>query len=84
MKVRKKTDSYFKIKVNEFERKLITETFIEFNYNQAKTAEFLGINRNTLRSRLVEYGLIIERAYTRRSRGLTDNNKKPSFTFTKD
>lgn len=57
IKVRKNKQGYLQQSMNEVERKIITDAFEKNHSNQVKTAEFLGINRNTLRSRLVEYGL---------------------------
>ena len=39
----------------EIEKPLIYKTLKFFNGNQIKTAKILGINRNTLRSKIVKY-----------------------------
>jgi DNA-binding NtrC family response regulator len=52
---RKENNSLLKKMVGEFEREVIISTYQTHKENQVKTAKTLGINRNTLRSRLEEY-----------------------------
>jgi len=39
------------------EKRLMEEILIKTDYNKSKTAEMLGINRNTLKAKMKEYGL---------------------------
>jgi len=41
------------------ERPLIESTLKLLDYNQKKTSEVLGINRNTLRKKIVELGIVM-------------------------
>jgi len=47
------------IKVDAFLEKVLLETLMKiFNYNQSKAADYLEINRNTLRKKLQDYELL--------------------------
>ncbi|MBN2753925.1 MAG: sigma 54-interacting transcriptional regulator [Candidatus Goldbacteria bacterium] len=43
--------------IGGIERRLMEEILIKTDYNKSKTAEMLGINRNTLKAKMKEYGL---------------------------
>ncbi len=43
--------------IDNLEKELISRTLVKFNRNQLKVSEFLGINRNTLRSKMDKYNL---------------------------
>jgi len=43
--------------IGHIEKELITKALIYNNRNKVKTSEYLGINRNTLRSKMEEYGI---------------------------
>ena len=43
--------------LQETERPLLEVTMLEVGGNQTRAAKMLGINRNTLRKKLVRYGL---------------------------
>jgi transcriptional regulator with GAF, ATPase, and Fis domain len=45
--------------LTEVERQHIIVALKKFNYNQARAAEALGLHRNTLRNKIVEYGIDI-------------------------
>ena len=45
-------------KVNEYELQIINETMDQYQGNQQKVADSLGIPRTTLRSKLLKHGLI--------------------------
>jgi len=45
--------------LTEVERQHIIIALKKFNYNQAKAAEALGLHRNTLRNKIIEYGIEI-------------------------
>ncbi len=49
-------DFYARI-IGKSEKYLIEAVFNKFNQNQVKTAKFLGINRNTLRSKMEKYNI---------------------------
>jgi Nif-specific regulatory protein len=49
----------YKKLVGHIEKELINKSLIHKNRNKFKTAEFLGINRNTLRSKMEEYHIQI-------------------------
>jgi DNA-binding NtrC family response regulator len=44
----------------ELEKKEIIKVLKQFNGNKTKTAEYLGINRKTLREKILKYGIILE------------------------
>ncbi|MFP4467133.1 MAG: sigma 54-interacting transcriptional regulator [Candidatus Goldiibacteriota bacterium] len=48
----------YKEVMGEVEKTLIEEALIRTDYNKSKTAEDLGINRNTLKSKMKDYGLM--------------------------
>ena len=43
--------------INHVERALIASVMTRTNGNQTQAADMLGMNRNTLRSKLVKYGI---------------------------
>lgn len=43
--------------IGKIEKELITQALIYNKRNKVKTAEFLGINRNTLRAKMTDYGI---------------------------
>ncbi|OPZ66621.1 MAG: Nitrogen fixation protein VnfA [Candidatus Aerophobetes bacterium ADurb.Bin490] len=43
--------------IGGLEKKLIEEILVKTNYNKSKTSDILGINRNTLKAKMKEYGL---------------------------
>jgi two-component system nitrogen regulation response regulator GlnG len=43
--------------IDEFEKDFLEKIYRQLGKNQLKTAKILGINRNTLRSKLDKYGL---------------------------
>ncbi len=45
--------------ITHIEKELINKALIHNNRNKVKTSDFLGINRNTLRSKMEEYNIII-------------------------
>lgn len=45
--------------LTEVERQHIIVALKKFNYNQARAAEALGLHRNTLRNKIIEYGIDI-------------------------
>lgn len=47
--------------LTEVERQHIIIALKKFNFNQAKAAEALGLHRNTLRNKIIEYGIEIPR-----------------------
>ncbi len=44
--------------VNVVEKPMLEEVMQQANHNQSKAAEWLGLNRNTLRKKLVEHKLL--------------------------
>jgi Fis family transcriptional regulator, factor for inversion stimulation protein len=68
--VRQSLQSYFKdlkdtepgglyeMMVTVIEKPMLEEVMQHANYNQSKAAEWLGLNRNTLRKKLVEHKLL--------------------------
>ena len=50
--------SMYDMIVNTVERPLLEEVLRQADGNQSRAAEWLGINRNTLRRKLVEHKLI--------------------------
>jgi len=52
-----KNINMYSLVMDEVEKILISTTLNKFNGNQLKTAKFLGINRNTLRTKIEKYGL---------------------------
>ena len=46
---------FFDEAVKEFEKKFILNTLTRYNHNLSKAATALGIHRNTLSKRLIEY-----------------------------
>ncbi len=48
----------YEILLNIFEKSLIKSVYEHAGKNQKKTAEILGINRNTLKKKLVKYNLL--------------------------
>ena len=48
----------YEILLNIFEESLIKVVYEHSNNNQKKSAEILGINRNTLKKKLVKYKII--------------------------
>ncbi|MBX7246953.1 MAG: sigma 54-interacting transcriptional regulator [Candidatus Sumerlaeaceae bacterium] len=48
-------------RLEEIERSYIEAALREYNWNQVKAAEALGIHRNTLRNKIAEYGLDSDR-----------------------
>ena len=44
--------------INDLDKLLIEKILIKNNYNKSKTAEILGINRNTLKSKIQKYGIL--------------------------
>jgi transcriptional regulator with GAF, ATPase, and Fis domain len=47
--------------LEEVERMHILAALKRFNYNQARAAEALGVHRNTLRNKIIEYGIDIQK-----------------------
>jgi Fis family transcriptional regulator len=47
------------------EKPLLEEVMLQADQNQSKAAEWLGLNRNTLRKKLLEHGVL----ESRRNRG---------------
>jgi Fis family transcriptional regulator len=43
--------------INEVEKPFLKEVMQQVDGNQSKAADILGINRNTLRKKLISYGL---------------------------
>jgi DNA-binding protein Fis len=43
--------------IGTVERELIQQAMLANNRNKLRTADFLGINRNTLRAKIEKYGL---------------------------
>jgi two-component system, NtrC family, nitrogen regulation response regulator GlnG len=58
--------------LQEVERPLLSLALIECRGNQLRTAELLGLNRNTLRKKLRDLGLEAGRARKNRSRAAND------------
>ena len=54
--------------VADYERWLILSRLVSCNYRLGKTAVSCGINRNTLRSKLVEYGVLAKESEVGRQR----------------
>jgi len=48
----------YEILLNIFEEALLKNVFEHSNKNQKKAAEILGINRNTLKKKLVKYNIL--------------------------
>ncbi len=48
----------YQITIELFEKLLIKKVFEKADYNQSKAAEILGINRNTLKKKLIKYEII--------------------------
>jgi len=58
--------------LQEIERPLLSIALAECQGNQLRTAELLGLNRNTLRKKIRDLGLEAGRAAKRRSRAAND------------
>ena len=43
--------------IGNIEKEVISKALLKFNRNQLQTSDFLGINRNTLRSKIEKYSL---------------------------
>ncbi|MCX7821495.1 MAG: sigma 54-interacting transcriptional regulator [Brevinematales bacterium] len=43
--------------IENIEKELISKALLKFDRNQLQTSDFLGINRNTLRSKIEKYGI---------------------------
>jgi Fis family transcriptional regulator, factor for inversion stimulation protein len=48
----------YEMMVSVIEKPMLEEVMQQANYNQSKAAEWLGLNRNTLRKKLVEHKLL--------------------------
>jgi DNA-binding protein Fis len=48
----------YQITIELFEKLLIKKVFEKADFNQSKAAEILGINRNTLKKKLIKYNII--------------------------
>ncbi len=57
-KARSDNHNLYNIILEIFEKELLKKTFEKANFNQRKASEMLGINRNTLKKKLVKYNLI--------------------------
>lgn len=53
-----KTTELYQMVIAEVERPLLEVVMAHAESNQCRAAEILGINRNTLRKKLVQHGLI--------------------------
>ncbi|MDO9198501.1 helix-turn-helix domain-containing protein [Rhodoferax sp.] len=51
-------DGMYNMMVNVVERPLLEVVMQHADYNQSKAAQWLGLNRNTLRKKLLEHKLI--------------------------
>jgi two-component system nitrogen regulation response regulator GlnG len=58
--------------LQEIERPLLSIALAECQGNQLRTAELLGLNRNTLRKKIRDLGLEAGRAAKKRSRAAND------------
>jgi two-component system nitrogen regulation response regulator GlnG len=58
--------------LQEIERPLLSIALAECQGNQLRTAELLGLNRNTLRKKIRDLGLEAGRSAKRRSRAAND------------
>lgn len=47
-----------KLVMDEVEKALLSTVLDFYDWNQSKSAKILGINRNTLRKKMLEYGLL--------------------------
>ena len=54
--------SLYETIINEVEKPLFLQTLLAVGGNQTKAAKLLGINRNTLRKRLIALGISDEKA----------------------
>lgn len=54
--------SLHKVACGSFEKALIKSSLEKFNGNQTKTAQVLGINRNTLKKRIDTYSIKINKS----------------------
>ena len=57
-KAKTNNHNLYNIILEIFEKELLKKTFEKADFNQKKAAEFLGINRNTLKKKLVKYNLL--------------------------
>lgn len=48
----------YELFLNQFEKPLLETVLLHTRGNQSKTAEFLGLNRGTLRAKMKQYGLL--------------------------
>ncbi len=58
LKAKTNNHNLYNIVLEIFERELLKKTIEKADFNQKKAAEFLGINRNTLKKKLVKYNLL--------------------------
>ncbi len=52
------TSNLYKLIINEVEKPLLSVVLEQTGGNQSKSAEILGLNRGTLRKKLIEHKLI--------------------------
>lgn len=57
------TDALYHIVIKEVEKPLIEVTLQSCQYNQKKTAQVLGMNRNTLRRKIDEHHIELPKSY---------------------
>ena len=55
---KKNNHNLYQIILEIFEKSLFKEVIEATNFNQSKASEILGINRNTLKKKLLKYNLI--------------------------
>ena len=55
---RSNNHNLYQITIELFEKLLIKKVYEKANFNQTKASEILGINRNTLKKKLIKYDLI--------------------------
>ena len=55
---KKNNHNLYQIILEIFEKSLFKQVIEKTNFNQTKASEILGINRNTLKKKLIKYNLI--------------------------